>query len=301
MPQYIEKYDCRHTVMENGTISAKIYDLLFIPRGVLVKEVIRMWRYGIMVALTVLCAGLYMLLLLPSKAIPVIPGITEIRPASLLPVIFGLLFGPAGAWGSAIGNLGGDFFGTLSAGSVFGFIGNFLYAYIPYKLWNHIKPRRGEDKTPTVNSPWKLAQFGVISFVASTACAVTIGWGLDLLNLASFSALAIIITLNNSVITLVLGPIVLPILYSIVKKNGLLWTDIMHPRDIGKPSADKLHPLMIPAGSIGGLVFGLAACYLIAGQTVLGYQISTAGAGNIVTAIIVLPFLIILFYGTFNS
>jgi energy-coupling factor transport system substrate-specific component len=136
-----------------------------------VKEIIRMWKYSTMVALTVLCAGIYMLFLLPFKSIPIIPGITEIRPATLFPVIFGLLFGPAGAWGSAIGNLCGDFFGTLSIGSAFGFIGNFLYAFIPYKLWYHIKLRHGEDRTPTINSPWKLAQFGIISFIASTACA----------------------------------------------------------------------------------------------------------------------------------
>ena len=260
-----------------------------------------MWKYGTMVALTVLCAGLYMLFLLPSKSIPIIPGITEIRPATLLPVIFGLLFGPAGAWGSAIGNLGGDFFGTLSIGSIFGFAGNFIYAFIPYKLWYHIKPKHGEDRTPTINSTWKLAQFGITSFIASVSCAVVIAWGLDVLKLASFTALSIIITLNNAVITLILGPIVLPLSYSVVKKNKLLWTLVMHPKDISKPSTDRLHPLMITAGSIGGLGAGLAASCLFAGQTILGDQISTIGAGNPVTALIVLPFLIILFYGSFNS
>ena len=122
------------------------------------KELVTMWRYSMMVAITVLCAGIYMLFLLPTKSIALIPGITEIRPASLLPVIFGLLFGPAGAWGSAIGNLGGDLFGTLTPGSIFGFAGNFLYAYIPYKLWYCIKQRHGEDMTPAINSPLETGQ-----------------------------------------------------------------------------------------------------------------------------------------------
>lgn len=265
------------------------------------KELVRMWKYGMMVAITVLCAGIYMLFLLPTKSIVIIPGITEIRPASLLPVIFGLLFGPAGAWGSAIGNLGGDLFGTLSPGSIFGFIGNFLHAYIPYKLWYHIKQRHGEDRAPTINSPWKLARFGITSFIASTACAVTIAWGLDILNMASFSALAIIITLNNTVTTLVLGPVLLPLIYTFVKKNNLLWTDIMHPIDISRPSSDKVHPLMITSGALGGLVSGLAASYLIAGQTIFGHQISTTGTGNLAVALIVLPFLAILIYGSLNS
>jgi energy-coupling factor transport system substrate-specific component len=266
-----------------------------------VKELVRMWKYGMMVALTVLCAGIYMLFLLPTKSITIIPGVTEIRPASLLPVIFGLLFGPAGAWGSAIGNLGGDLFGTLSPGSAFGFIGNFLYAYIPYKLWYHIKQRHGEDRAPTINSPWKLARFGITSFIASTACAVTIAWGLDILNLASFSALAIIITLNNTVTTLVLGPVLLPVVYSFAKKNNLLWTDIMHPMDISRPSSDKVYPYMIGSGALGGLISGLAASCLIAGQTIFGHQIPTAGTGNPAVALIVLPFLVMLIYGSLNS
>src|SRR5690606_24211054 len=160
------------------------------------KEIVSMWKYSMMVAITVLCAGIYMLFLLPTKSIAIIPGITEIRPASLLPVVFGLLFGPAGAWGSAIGNLGGDFFGTLSPGSLFGFIGNFLNAYIPYRLWYHIKQRHGEDRAPTINSPWKLARFGIVSTIASIACAVTIAWGLNLLKITNFPAPATIIALN---------------------------------------------------------------------------------------------------------
>lgn len=265
------------------------------------KELVRMWKYSLMVAITVLCAGIYMLFLLPTKSIVIIPGITEIRPASLLPVIFGLLFGPAGAWGSAIGNLGGDFFGTLSLGSIFGFIGNFLYAYIPYKLWYHIKQRHGEDRAPTINSPWKLARFGITSFVSSAACAVVIAWGLDILGLASFSALSIIITLNNTVTTLVLGPVVLPIAYSFAKKNNLIWTDIMHPMDISRPSADKVYPLMISSGALGGLASGLAASCIIAGQAIIGHQMPTAGTGNLAVALIISPFILIMIYGSLKS
>jgi energy-coupling factor transport system substrate-specific component len=266
-----------------------------------VKEIITMWKYSMMVAITALCAGIYMLFLLPTKSIVIIPGITEIRPASLLPVIFGLLFGPAGAWGSAIGNLGGDFFGTLSPGSIFGFVGNFLYAFIPYKLWYHIKPRRGEDRAPTINSPWKLARFGFIAFISSTACAVIIAWGLNLLNMANFSAPAIIITLNNTVATLLLGPILLPVLYKAVKRYGLLWTDLMHPKDISKPSTDELYPLMVVSGSAGALLSGLAAVCLIAGRAVSDWQLSVQGTGNAVVTLIVLPFLSIMLYGSFKS
>ena len=96
------------------------------------REVWRMWRYSSMVVLTVLTAGLFAAILIPFKGIPLIPGITELRPANVIPLVFGLLFGPAGAWGAAFGNLIGDFFGTLGPGSFFGFWGNFLAAYLPY-------------------------------------------------------------------------------------------------------------------------------------------------------------------------
>ena len=97
-----------------------------------------MWGKTKMVVLVALCAGLYAALLIPFKGFVLIPGVTEFRPASALPVVMGLLFGPAGAWGSAIGNLIGDFFGSLGVGSLFGFFGNFIFAYVPYKIWTNL-------------------------------------------------------------------------------------------------------------------------------------------------------------------
>ena len=99
------------------------------------REVWRMWNYSTMVVLTVLTAGIFAAILIPFKGIPLIPGLTELRPANVIPVVFGLLFGPAGAWGAAFGNLIGDFFGTLAVGSFLGYRGNFLAAYLTYKLW----------------------------------------------------------------------------------------------------------------------------------------------------------------------
>jgi len=50
-----------------------------------------------------------------------IPGVTELRPANAIPVVCSFLFGPAAAWGSAIGNMIGDFFGGVGPGDIFGF------------------------------------------------------------------------------------------------------------------------------------------------------------------------------------
>jgi len=73
------------------------------------KEVFTMWKYTQMIVLTALSAAIYAAVLIPFKGFVIIPSLTEVRPANVFPFVFGLLFGPAGAWGAAIGNLIGDF------------------------------------------------------------------------------------------------------------------------------------------------------------------------------------------------
>ncbi len=95
------------------------------------KEVISMWKYTRMIILVALSAAIYATGLIAFKGIVIlVPGITEVRPANVFPIVFGLLFGPAAAWGSAIGNTIGDVIGgTLSLGSIFGFLGNFYLSF----------------------------------------------------------------------------------------------------------------------------------------------------------------------------
>ncbi|TMA35458.1 MAG: QueT transporter family protein [Deltaproteobacteria bacterium] len=64
-----------------------------------------MWGNTRMVVLTAICAALYAAILIPFKVVPLIPGITEFRPANAIPVVCSFLFGPAAAWGAAFGNL----------------------------------------------------------------------------------------------------------------------------------------------------------------------------------------------------
>src|SRR4030065_20475 len=146
------------------------------------REVWRMWRYSTMVELTVLTAGIFAAILIPFKGIPLIPGITELRPAHVIPVVFGLLFGPAGAWGAALGNLMGDFFGTLGVGSFFGFWGNFLAASLTYKLWG--------DR-PVAVLPRHVPRFVGAVVLGTWACALVIGFGLEVFTLLPFPVFAL--------------------------------------------------------------------------------------------------------------
>jgi hypothetical protein len=82
------------------------------------REIFTMWRHTQMVVLVALSAAIYAAVLIPFKGFTIIPGFTEVRPANVFPFVFGLLFGPAGAWGAVIGKpYRGLFFGTLGIGS----------------------------------------------------------------------------------------------------------------------------------------------------------------------------------------
>src|SRR5713226_8851863 len=113
------------------------------------RELVAMWSNTRMVVLTATCASLYAAVLIPFMVVPLIPGVTQFRPANALPVVSSFLFGPAAAWGAAIGNLIGDFFGGVGPADLFGFFANIVYGYVPYKVWQVLA--RGQE--PIIRSP----------------------------------------------------------------------------------------------------------------------------------------------------
>lgn len=243
------------------------------------KEVFSMWKSTKMVVLVALCAGLYAALLIPFKSIVLVPGITEVRPASALPVVMGLLFGPAGAWGAAIGNLIGDFFGSLGIGSIFGFLGNFMFAYIPYKVWNNMGLVNKNDQEPDLKSGRKIGVFIVAAIGGSLSCALIIGWGLEALGMVPFAALGAIVSINNLIPSIVLGIPLLLVLYPRVKKWDLFWTDIMYYEYENKPSATaRIGSIVMYVGVMFGLLGGLAVATGLTGQELFSFG-SQAGEG----------------------
>jgi energy-coupling factor transport system substrate-specific component len=224
------------------------------------REAFAMWRHTQMVVLVALSAAIYAALLIPFKGIPLVPGFIEIRPANAFPVVFGLLFGPAGAWGAAIGNLIGDFFGTLSLGSIGGFVGNFFLALLPYKMWGAYF-RSGENMEPNVDSGKKFGVYVALAFLASVIGAVIISWFIDLLGLIPFTASLLLITPNNAIMAIVLGPILLLALYPRVKRWGLLWTEIMNPEEVSGSGLQKVGNVLVWIGGLGAAGVGLLISY----------------------------------------
>ncbi|HOE70490.1 MAG TPA: QueT transporter family protein [Brevefilum sp.] len=258
------------------------------------KEVVTMWKNTRMIILVALSAAIYAAFLIVFKGgIPIVPGITEVRPANVFPPVFGLLFGPAGAWGAAIGNLIGDLFGgTLGIGSIFGFFGNFFLGFIPYKMWGAtfgLVPKN--DMSQNTNSFKKVLAFELVSLVAAAACGIIIAWYLDIAGMVPFAFLAITITVNNFAASVVLGPILLLLLYPRVKRWGLVWTDIMAKEDVAKGFAKNIGSILMIIGAIGGLVAGVLVAIGVAGQQLYGF---TGEQGQVAVWLSVLPFLLMI-------
>jgi len=255
------------------------------------REVFSMWQHTRMVVLVALSGAIYAAVLIPFKGgIPIVPGITEVRPANVFPVVFGLLFGPAGAWGSAIGNTIGDLLGgTLGWGSLAGFVGNFYLGFIPYKMWGAMGIIPAADPSPRLNSRRKFLAFFIVSIVAASACGVIIAWFLDLIGLVPFAFLAIVITLNNSLAEVILGPPLMLLLYPQIQRWGLLWTDILSPEEVAPGLFRRLGALLMIIGAIGGLIVGLGISTDLYGQQL--FQIAVGAKGKIGVWLGLLPFL----------
>jgi energy-coupling factor transport system substrate-specific component len=215
------------------------------------KECFRMWSNTRMVVLVAISAAVYAAVLIPFKAIQIVPGLAEIRPAAALPPLCSMLFGPAGAWGAAFGNLIGDFFGMLGPGSLFGFVGNFLYGYIPYKVWQNLG---GKDIKPGELRTWLRLEMGF--FMASMSCGVFIGWGADLLGLAPFKVLGNIIVIQNCLVSMIISPFLVFLLYPMINNWGLSFQELLDIKPKGASALKILGLALVLAGAAGGLVIG---------------------------------------------
>ncbi len=211
-----------------------------------------MWRNTRMVVFCAISAALYAAVLVPFKVVPLIPGVTELRPANAIPVVCSFLFGPAAAWGSAIGNMIGDFFGGVGPGDIFGFFANLFYGYIPYKAWNII----AHGQSPISRSPINIAKYVAVCLAASVVCADLVGWGDNVLGLRPFSILGNVIIFNNMVSAMFLSPLILIGVYPRVRAGRMLYGDVMPEREIRSRSRQIMGLALMVIGETGAWVAG---------------------------------------------
>lgn len=225
------------------------------------REVFTMWRETRMVMLAAVVAAVYAAVLIPFNLFTIIPGFTSIRPANVFPVIFGIAFGPAAAWGSAIGNLIADVFsGQLGPGSVGGFLGNFFFGLLGYKLWGNLGPlSAGVEPDFRQSAGRQVVEYVVIAASASALCAAIIATVVDVLGLVPFAVLGSVIVVNNGIAAIVLGPPLLYLVYPRLKGMGLLYPDLLRKEDLTAASRgrSRIAALALVVVSIGWLGVGL--------------------------------------------
>lgn len=134
------------------------------------------------------------------KVMVLVEGLTEVRPANAIPVVAGLLFGPVGAFGCAVGNLAADCFGTLNWTSILGVAGNFIAAFIPYRVWHIMSKER-----PNVHNWKNIMLFVWAACLGTLSCAWILGLGLELFFGMWIDTVYKYVLLNNIGFSLVLG------------------------------------------------------------------------------------------------
>lgn len=257
------------------------------------REVFTMWRHTKMVVLTALTAAIYAATLVPFKIMTIIPGITEVRPGVVVPVTFGLLFGPAGAWGSGIGNVIGDVLGgTVSPGSLFGFLGNFFFGLTAYKVWGNMGPL-SSHREARLDSAATVVEFVLTAVLASAVCALFVAWGLEVLGMFPFTVLGGIIFVNNALISAVLGPVLFRLLQPRAAAWHLLWTDILEEAEVSRRSP-RVGALLLWIGGLGGLAAGLALSMNLGGGQLFQFGV---GATSVGVKLGVLPFVVVYLLG----
>jgi len=229
-----------------------------------------MWGDTRLVVLTAVIAAIHASAVIPFKVFPFLPGVTDLRPAMALPVVFSILFGPAAAWGAAIGTAISDLFGSLGPGSAFGFLGNLLYGWLPWRIW-HIW-HQGQPRFRTA-SEW--AAYSLCAVAASGACALTIGWGIHVLRLYHFASTTGLILANNVIMSFVLAP---PLLLAVGPRVARMGLTLSAP-------PGRMHS--------GGVAKALSATVaLIAlGGILAGYSVWLAAAPDSTVTLAVAPFL----------
>lgn len=217
------------------------------------KEIFSMWKYPKMVSLVALSAALYAAVLIPFKSFQLMPGI-DIRIGTAIVPVMGIFFGPAGAWGAAIGNLIGDFFGSVGIGSIFGFLGNFLFAFASYKIWYS-----GKDNYPIANTPAKVGKYLVASLFGTLSLIAVLCFGLSAV-VASlpYKVLPPILIFTNGIPPFVLGAALMSLFAKRLDKWNLTFKNIMKPEDFKlKGKTNLLGVIFLLGGALISIAAGL--------------------------------------------
>ena len=145
-------------------------------------ELFSMYQYPSMIKSAAFCAASFAFLSVVLKtSFVLIPEVSEVRVCNILACSYGIWFGPAGAWGCAVGNLIGDLGGSLTVLSISGFLGNFFSAWLPYKVWTVWGSAIGENslERPSLHAKNWLVRYLVGGFCSVVSCSALLAFTFD--------------------------------------------------------------------------------------------------------------------------
>ena len=171
---------------------------------------------------TIFSALVFFAVSMPFREFFRVMSVTELRPASALPPVFGLFFGAPGVLGCAIGNFVADIIsGYPPIICALGFAAQAVYGALPLVLWRAVRKIKKEENTPfRLNNVRELVRYFVIMLINSVVMAALLGGIMQAFNISTFfSTATLMLLLNNFVFCMVVG-IPLFIFMSVRKLSG---------------------------------------------------------------------------------
>ncbi len=169
------------------------------------------------VLLVITLSGIFVFVTVPFKIASIIPGFTEIRPASCLNMIFGLVFGVYGAIGCAVGNLISDILGgTFRISSWAGSVANFLGTYLAYILWYRLV-----KEPPRIRNITEVGAYAAVTMAAAVVVASIITGAVWI----SYPDMDIQAVFIQIVVNMVAFPVILGLPLLIIAENVYGLTD----------------------------------------------------------------------------
>ncbi len=181
-------------------------------------ELLEVWTEKKGLMFIALSAIIYIVVLVLFNQVHWVVAGISIRPAAALPVVFGILWGPAAAWGLGIGNIAGDISGSWSPMSIFGFLINFLYPYLSYLLWHRLM--KGHD---TSADSYSLSFFLLVTVVITLVCMILLAASGTIFFARPFESKFISYFGNNILWTMTVGTVIFWLVLDKAVRKGFVY------------------------------------------------------------------------------
>lgn len=155
---------------------------------------------------------LFFCISVPFRRLFAVAEVTEVRPASVIPIVSGLLFGLPGALGAAVGNFFGDMYSGYGINfCIAGFFAQLLFGYLPYKLWYsapfvHWPKQEKATEAVSLGKAGLVGKFMAVVIVDSMLMTGYLSLLMEYFGIGSeYTVATLMMLLNNIVFGIVLG------------------------------------------------------------------------------------------------